>query len=83
MLYFVGRIHQQEWLRLACENVPGKNKEEAFLKAMLSTGQTVPTAGGKILVSIQSQMRASFMSTLKKLSGELYTRTRPSLQDTP
>jgi carbamoylphosphate synthase large subunit len=30
----------------------GKTKEEAFLKAMLSTGQTVPIVGGKILGEI-------------------------------
>ena len=46
----------------------GDNKEEAFLKAMLSTGQTVPIRGGKIMVSIQSSMREAFMPTLKKLS---------------
>ena len=46
----------------------GANKEEAFLKAMLSTGATIPTKGGKILVSIQKEMRESFMPTLKKLS---------------
>ena len=46
----------------------GADKEEAFLKAMLSTGATIPTKGGKILVSIQSTMRDSFMPTLKKLS---------------
>jgi len=46
----------------------GANKEEAFLKAMLSTGATIPTAGSKILVSIQSKMRDSFVPTLKKLS---------------
>ena len=46
----------------------GVHKEEAFLKAMLSTGATAPVVGSKILVSIESSLREEFTPTLRKLS---------------
>lgn len=46
----------------------GRDKEEAFLKSMLSTGQRVPLPGKKLLVSIQSKLYDDFKPTLVKLS---------------